>query len=497
MSPSVTSPLPLDESPRPPFPSHCLPDWLRTYVEAVSVQTQTPVDLPSMLALATIATAVAKRVVVRAYDGWSEPVNVFVLVALPPASRKSSVFSAMVAPIEAFEAELLALYAPAAAVAESQRKIAEGDLARAQQAVVKAAPDERAGLAEVADRLARELAEMKPDAEPRLFVDDVSPERLATLLALHDGRIAALAPEGDLLEIVGGRYSSGTPNMGVYLRGHAGEDLRVDRVGRPSELVRKSALTIALCAQPEVIAGLADKPGFRGRGLLARYLFSLPPSTVGRRAINPPPVPEAVRTTYHRHLTALLQLPAEYDHHGDPTSRVIDLSPGARDALIRFDTDLEGRLGELGDLGPISDWAGKLVGAVVRVAGLLHMAEHADDTAPWRVPITVETMDAAIEIGHYLTAHAQAAFNLMGADPVVEDARYVLRWIASKGMTVVTKREIHQGTKGRLKRVEALDLALAVLVAHGYLVERSVDRMAGPGRSPSPIYDVNSLSPSH
>ncbi len=285
------------------------------------------------------------------------------------------------APLEAFEAEGLAQHAPAAAEAEGRRKIAEAALAAAQQAAVRAKPEDRMALAAQADQQARELAAMDVPTPPRLLVDDCSPERLASLLALHGGRIAALAPEGDLLDILGGRYSSGTPNMGVLLRGHAGDDLRVGRVGRPPELVRKPALTIALATQPEVIAGLAGRPGFRGRGLLGRFLYSLPQSYVGRRAVNPPPVPAPVRATYHQNVTALLRLPVATDPNGEPTPHVLDLTPAARSELERFEIHLEGQLGEFGALGAIADWAGKLVGAVVRIAGLLHMAHYAETAA--------------------------------------------------------------------------------------------------------------------
>ena len=71
----------------------------------------------------------------------------------------------------------------------------------------------------------------------------------------------------------------------VFLRGHAGDDLRVDRVNRPPEHVERPALTMAVVVQPEVIAGLASKPGFRGRGLLGRILFSLPFSLIGYREL--------------------------------------------------------------------------------------------------------------------------------------------------------------------------------------------------------------------
>ena len=76
-----------------------------------------------------------------------------------------------------------------------------------------------------------------------------------------------------------GRYNQAAgSNLGVYLKSHAGDLLKVDRRGGPPEYVERPCLTIGLTVQPEVLQGLADRPGFRGRGLLARFLYSLPPA---------------------------------------------------------------------------------------------------------------------------------------------------------------------------------------------------------------------------
>jgi replicative DNA helicase len=95
------------------------------------------------------------------------------------------------------------------------------------------------------------------------------------------------------------------PTFGVYLKGHAGDLLKVDRRGRPPEYVDRPCLTIGLAVQPVVLRGLAARPGFGGRGLLARFLYSLPESLVGRRQVGPPPVPAAVAGRYTRELQAL------------------------------------------------------------------------------------------------------------------------------------------------------------------------------------------------
>jgi hypothetical protein len=105
----------------------------------------------------------------------------------------------------------------------------------------------------------------------------------------------------------------------------------------------------------------------------------------------------------------------------------------------------------------MADWAGKLAGAVVRIAGLLHMAEHADDSAPWGHSISEATFIRAVRIGEYAIPHAQAAYALMGADPTIEDARYVLSWLTTKKVDTVCKRDLFEGAKGRFKRAEALE----------------------------------------
>ncbi|MEW8331608.1 MAG: DUF3987 domain-containing protein, partial [Candidatus Thiodiazotropha sp.] len=124
----------------------------------------------------------------------------------------------------------------------------------------------------------------------RLVADDVTPEKLASLLAENDGKMAIVSAEGGIFESIAGRYSNGIPNLDVILKGHAGDNLRVDRIGRESELIDSPALTIGLTVQPEVLKGLATKPGFRDRGLIGRFWLVMPPSMTGRRKIETQPI---------------------------------------------------------------------------------------------------------------------------------------------------------------------------------------------------------------
>src|SRR5206468_2665707 len=115
--------------------------------------------------------------------------------------------------------------------------------------------------------------------------------------------------------------------------------------------------------QPDVIQGLTRHPGFRGRGLLGRFLYSMPASPVGHRRTDPPPVPETVRAIYHHNVLELFQLPATFDEEGHYVSKELHLDPAAQEARREFEAWLEPQLAEDGDLASISDWAGKLSGA--------------------------------------------------------------------------------------------------------------------------------------
>jgi len=142
----------------------------------------------------------------------------------------------------------------------------------------------------------------------------------------------------------------------------------------------------------------------------------------------------------------------------------------------------------------MTDWAGKLAGAVARLAGILHLAERAGQSEPWRDRISLENVERAITIANYLIPHARAAFAEMGASPDVAAARYLLRWITRTQCESFTKRDAFEGTKGRFKRVEELEPALEVLENHWYVAERPREERAGPGRKASPIYDVNPMA---
>jgi len=320
---------------------------------------------------------------------------------------------------------------------------------------------------------------------PRLIVDDATSEKLGAILAEQGGRIASMSPEGGVFDLMAGLYSkSGMPQFGVYLMGHSGDDLRVDRISRKGEHVKRPALTMGLAIQPNVLEGLLENAAFRGRGLLARFLYALPESRIGTRKIEPDPVPECVGQAYETVIRRLCELPSDADQ-----PQYLQLADGAWMLLRDFMQKLEPELGAGGELEYAQDWGSKLAGAVVRIAGVMHCVIHAYDE-PCLHPLAATTMASAIEIGRYATTHALAAFEAMRADKGLSDAQYVLRWLERHGKTEFAKSEAQQHGKRRFKHANDIDAPLALLVRHNYIRLRPTAKR-GPGRPSSPTYEVN------
>ena len=138
----------------------------------------------------------------------------------------------------------------------------------------------------------------------------------------------------------------------------------------------------------------------------------------------------------------------------------------------------------------MGDWAGKLVGAVCRIAGIFHGLIYARTKEPGSNQIDAETIRAAVELGHYLIPHAKAAFFEMGTDPAVDTARKILDWLVAQSSGEFSKRDCFNALRGSVHRVTELEAPLELLEKHGYIRLKPQDR-TGPGRRPSDTYEIN------
>lgn len=459
-------PIPLGEhNDPPPFPIETLPAYAQHMCCAVADELQAPVDMPAAMFLAVLAIARGGKDFVQVVNTWQEPVNLFLVVSMPPSAGKSPVVSKMLSPIYSWEQRQRQDAAERQAHVEQKRRIIEKKMRKAEDS----------GDITAAQQYLDELNNTPIPMATRLVADDATPEALAVLLDEQQGRIALVSTEGGPFEIMAGRYSE-RANLDVYLKAWSGDPVTVDRIGRPAIYVARPALTMALTVQPQVIESIGARPDFKGRGMTARIMYFLPVDHVGYRdltrlaGINP-----GILDDYQRHIHRLL----------DATPTTVELEPAARAQFVTWRQHLEERRRPDGDLRPISEWSTKMESSVLRTAALLA-------TADGKYTVDVPTMNRAVAIGTYWLAHAKIAHDMWGTDDRIVQARKILDWARLRQLEEFTVRDVYASLRSLFPTAEDAVMPLRILTERGWLRPHFEGPIVvGARGKPSPRFSVH------
>lgn len=289
-------PIPFNETDTPPFPSESLPGPLAAFVKSLSESTQTPEEMAGILSLGVLATAFQSKFMVEITPDWREPLCLYCVAVAPPGERKSAVISALTKPLYEYEADRRKQEAVEVAQNQTERAVLEKALDSAKNMAARGG-EYSAEKREEALEIAAQLAQFEDKQPFRLIVDDTTPEKLVDVMDAQMGCITVCSAEGGLFDTLRGRYERNA-NFDIYLKGHAGDPIVIDRISRKTNSIPNPRLTMMLTIQPQVLSGLMSNATLRGRGLCGRFLYAICRSKVGHREISPPPIPESVRSEY-------------------------------------------------------------------------------------------------------------------------------------------------------------------------------------------------------
>ena len=429
------TPISFDDYSRlPEFPTEALPLIGREMVEAVSRVNQVDKGLPGSMYLSVLSTCLSKKALVD-LGTHKEPVNIYTCPILDPGERKTSTMNLMMTPIYEYQ-----------------------------------------------KRKAREV--MGDEDDPPVYVvDDITSEALFKVMSENNERMSVISAEGGVFEVMAGRYNTnGNGNIDVYLKGHAGDPCSNHRISRKSQSMDSPCLTISLAVQRTIIKEIGNNKQFRGRGLLARFLYSNCKHQAGYRGRQKEAIPNAIIHKYKEHIRRLMELPLE--------TVELNLSSGAQAAWDKFYDDVESFMQAGGILYELKDWGSKLPGTVARMAGLLHYAEHGQKGA--NKAINVGVVDASIAIGRYFLEHALASFGYMKEEPQIESAKKILEYLKHHKPERFKGRDILRN-KNAFKKMEEIASGLKLLVERNYIreKERNTNRH---GRPEATTYEVNPKS---
>lgn len=464
----------------PDISATLLPTWCGAYAAAVARSTQTPSAMAVLMTLSVLAAVLQRRFEVAPFgDDYTEPLALWTLTALPSGSRKTAVIKALTEVLVTWEklerdrakTEIARTQAVREVIAKRIEKL-KGDAGKEDD------PERRVAIQE---EIRREKVSTPPEMfAPRLFSGDITAERLQQLMVEQDERAAVLSDEGGIFTVMAGAYSGGMASLDVFLQGHAGMAMRVDRAGRMAHLDRP-ALSFGLALQPGILQDTGKARRFRESGLMARFIYAVPRSNVGARDVRDRYlIDAAVRDEWGYRVLGLLQ----DMHRPIGKSRVIAFDAEARELWLDLAAEIEREQGEGGRFEHMADWTSKLPGAVARIAGLLAIAEHGTELAV----VDAASVQRACELGRLLIPHAEAAFRLMGAEDAEGDALALLAWVRRYRLSSFTQREAHRAHESRMKTVARVKVAVAQLIEWHIVSAARMESESGTGRKSATHY---------
>ena len=473
--------IPLEDANLPTFPIDALPDALKDYVVDVAESTQTPIDMAGVASLALMSIAMQPRYKVVGKADWEEQLSLYCMIVAEPSDRKSAVFNQIIKVIQSFEADYNERHSIDFLKSQEEH-------ASLEKYYKKASKDFENGkiTKDEYDEAFNKYASHKVIKPISLTLDDVTSESLTNEIESQDGCIALVSSEGGIFDILSGSYTN-FPNIDIFLKGYSGDFIKVSRIGRPSLYVKNPRLTILLTVQPKVLENVVNNGTFTGRGLSARFLYSVPKSLVGSRRFETKPIDFDNKKRFSDLIHEILNEPKT-------VPKYITLSDDAYLLLKDYYESFESRL--VTDLKEIGGWAGKLVGNILRISALITRARNVrydaflytpstDDSAEWMVQ--KEDMENAIRLGDYFLEHARYAFDFMDDSTIKKQALNFLEKLKVSKVNEISFRDACRTTKFMNKKDKATAV-ITLLVDNGYLREK-------PGTSRAhnrgTIYEVN------
>ncbi len=466
----------------------------REFVEAVAAFLQVPVEMPLMLGLAAVSLTLCGAVVIELKLDWCEPPPIWVIVLQAPGHRKSAALARIVRPILGWCKEEIEKLKPCISHQRQRREAMTRQLSRLTDSAAKPGGGKGAGALVEAQELRRQLDAEAIIYPPQLIAIDATPEAMCDLLVRNGERLGIFVAEGDPLDVLLGRYADGKPNLGIILCGFSGETYTVNRKARDPIDLAHPLVVIGLAIQPAAAQEMLESGVARGRGMVGRFLLIEPEGKLGTREFDAPPIPGDTQDWWNTIIHRLLEMPrsADYVLDKEPVTRrecdpaVVRLTPGAEAVFRELHEVIEPKLSAYGELKDVTEFGGKLMGHIGRIALALHFLGGHEATDP----ISGDTMRSAAAFSEFLSDHFLRIVEEAGrTEEECLNAR-VLAWLRRESRTEFNRSEFFKALRtSKHPRMEDWEPVIARLVAQGYVREAATEE-GRPGRPPE-RYEAN------
>ena len=414
------------------FPADCFPKPYSDYTKALADSLQVDVSMVGMAVLSVLSVISQQYISIQLKEDWKEPLNLYGIAVASPGERKSAVLQRAFKPIWEYQNNANAHILHQMQENEVKIEILNNTYSKA---IKKGETNE-------AIRIKDELERLENAHTIQLLVDDTTPEALTEIMLNNNEAAAIISAEGGVFGMLSGRYTR-CPNLDLFLKSFSNEPFVVNRVGRCEQL-NNPKLTMLLFVQPIVVSEAFSQKQFRERGLMGRFLYCCPPSKMGNRKLNALPIDTTIESAYER---AVIEILTSIN-----SNIILTLDDDAVNVSTEFFDYIESRLTT--EYASFTDWAGKVHGTTMRIAGLLHVARYGADCGNHKVD--KQTMKNAVKLGKYFILQAVDLFgdNTNLDSDIIKDSKYLLNKLIEIEPSVVgepliiPKQVVWQKVKG-------------------------------------------------
>lgn len=363
-----------------PFPMRALAEPMQAYCKAVSAAMQTPEDFAALGILGAMATAVGASTRLEVKPGWMEHSVLWLALCARPGAAKSPSLNACFKPIREIQKELNLKHSQAMTAYKEK-------LAQAKKDPIVELP-------------------VKPVAE-HLLLGDITQEALVRTLSESPRGGAILSDE--LTGWLGShdKYSGKGNDRQAYLSLWSSLPLSVHRKFDGVANVNLPVLSIVggltPSSLPRLYGGVED-------GFLSRILIACPEERQGFYSTQG--ISTAQAFEYGAFIRKLWELEPEHQDERGVTPRTVRLSEDAEALFESFYNEMQATLA--GDTLPgiLRGTFSKAPAQVSRIALVIHCGRQVsgEEHDPHR--LSVDTMDAAIQILRYFLDHLKSMESL-------------------------------------------------------------------------------------